>query len=84
VHVEVAAGIGQPLGHAQDGRHADAPGQQEVATRVMGERKVVLRGTDLQQLALHDLVVHRPGATPRRRIAEYGNHIAVAFRRVIE
>ena len=83
VHFEVLANDGEPLGHAQDRRYADAPGQQQVATRVMGERKVVLREADLQQLTLKDLLVHRPGAASGLWIAQHGDHITVAIRRVI-
>ena len=46
VHLEVGAGDGQPLGHAENRRDTDAAGQQQAVRRFVRERKVVLRRAD--------------------------------------
>ena len=83
VHLEVRAGHGQPLGHAQDRRDADAAGQQQVALRLVGQREVVLRRADLQHVAFAHQFVHRQRAAARGRVAQHADQVAVRLGRVV-
>jgi hypothetical protein len=78
VHLESRAVAGQSLGHAQDGRDADAAGQQQAAPR-RHQREAVARRADADQLALGPFVVHGNGAATRLRVAQHADLVAVGF-----
>jgi hypothetical protein len=78
VHLESRAVAGQALGHAQDGRDADAAGQQQAALRGH-QREAVARRADADQLALGPFVVHGNGAATRLRVAQHADLVAVGF-----
>jgi hypothetical protein len=61
VQLESRAVAGQSLGHAQDGRDADAAGQQQAAPRGH-QGEAVARRADADQLAFGQVVVNGDGA----------------------
>ncbi|MNN35880.1 hypothetical protein D3C81_1497470 [compost metagenome] len=57
VQFEIVTVAGQLLSHAQQGRDADATGEQQAAPGALSQREQVARGADAQAVAsLHLLV----------------------------
>src|SRR5450830_623417 len=82
VHGEVRTGGGEALGHAQDGRDADAAGQQQGAFGLR-QRKVIARFADGQHVADFDVAVHGNRTAARVGVAQHTDLIAMAFMRWI-
>ena len=83
MQLEVGAGMGQALGHAQDRGNSDTAGEQQAATCLVGQGEQVARFADAQVCATVDLFVQAPGAAPGRRVLEDADQVAMPFLGVI-
>ena len=82
VQFEIRGYRAQPLRHAQQRGHADAPCEEQAALRVV-QRKVVARFADVQDVAFAHGVVHGHRAAARGRVAQHGDAIAMLLERVV-
>jgi hypothetical protein len=82
MHLELPSDVVEPLGHAEDGRDADAAGEQKRSLGSVREGKVILGLADLEDIALLDVVVHCIRAATRVGGTQHADEIAMRFARI--
>ena len=83
MHLEIPSDVVEPLGHAEDGRDADAAGEQKRSLGGVREGKVILGLADLEDIAFLDVVVHCIRAATRVGHAQHADEIAMRFARIV-